>query len=120
MLILNIGFLLVLLEKNRKMAFNGTEGGQISMEVAANLTANYRLHNPNQIIARFFGREILEQILAQENCMGIRMYYGIAENGDKELVLVGADQDENDLLNLVADISMPCPKACSSANPLNI
>lgn len=106
-------------EKIEIMAFNGTEGGQISLEQGSALTTAYRRENPNKIIARFFGRDILERILAQENCMGIRMYYGIDENGVNELVIVGADQNENDLIDLVADISSPCPHACSQANPLN-
>lgn len=101
------------------MAFNGTEGGVITLEHGSELTREYRRQNPNQIIAHFFGRNILEEILAQENCMGIRIYYGVNDNNGKELVLVGADSDENDLTSLVADISHPCPKACGMDNPLN-
>lgn len=101
------------------MSFNGTEGGAISLSDGAAMTANFRRQNPNQIIARFFGREILEQLLDQENCMGIRMYYGLDADNQNQLILVGADQDENDILELVADISHPCPLACSASNPLN-
>lgn len=101
------------------MAFDGTEGGAISLNDGAALTANYRSNNPNQRIAHFFGREILQQLLNQEGCVGIRMYYGENEEGDKELVLVGTDADQNDLLDLIADISSPCPNWCSSKNPLN-
>lgn len=101
------------------MAFNGTEGGAIPPEDAGAMTAEYRQRNPNQTIAHFFGRDILQEMLDQPDCMGIRMYYGINENGERELVLVGADQNENDLLDLVADLSCPCPKACASSNLLN-
>lgn len=101
------------------MAFNGTEGGQISLEVAAELTSNYRTENPTSRIAHFFGRDILLELLNQDGCVGLRMYYGIGDDGEKELVVVGVDSDENDILDIVADRSMPCPKACSSANPLN-
>lgn len=101
------------------MAFNGTEGGAITIGEASALTSQYRESNPNQTIAHFFGREILEQILEQSDCVGIRIYYGIDADGNRELVLVGADENENDILDLIADISTPCPKACSSPNPLN-
>lgn len=101
------------------MTFNGTEGAAISLSVASAMTARYRQNNPNQIKAHFFGKEILAEILSQHNCVGIRMYYGINENGDRELVLVGVDQGQNDILDLVVDLSAPCPKACSTANPLN-
>lgn len=101
------------------MAFDGTEGGQITLQTAANLTANYRDNNPNSTIAHFFGREILLQLLQQSSCVGIRIYYGQDADGNKELVLVGADESENDILDLVADLSMPCPKTCSNPNQLN-
>lgn len=100
------------------MAFNGTEGGAITLISAAQMTAKYRTENPNSTIAHFFGKDILNQLLGQENCVGIRMYYGMKDD-QKELVLVGVDAEENDLLELVADLSMPCPKTCSSPNPLN-
>lgn len=100
------------------MAFNGTEGAAIPLEVASQMTSAYREANPNSTLAHFFGNDILNQLLAQEGCVGIRMYYGI-QDGAKELVLVGVDADENDLLELIVDRSMPCPKLCSTANPLN-
>lgn len=101
------------------MAFNGTEGGAISIEEAGALTRQYRENNPNETIAHFFGKEILQQILDQQDCMGIRIYYGIDADGNRELVLVGANENEDDILDLIADISTPCPKACSSPNALN-
>lgn len=101
------------------MTFNGKEGGEITLDLGAAMTAEFRRQNPNTTIAHFFGREILEKLLTQEDCMGVRMYYGIDEHGEKQLVLVGADSNGNDILDLVADISVPCPNACSDRNPLN-
>lgn len=101
------------------MSFNGTEGGEITLNEASAMTLNYRRNNPNEILAHFFGRDILTELLNQPECVGIRMYYGISGDGKKELVLVAVDQDENDLTQLVADISIPCPKACGTQNALN-
>ncbi|MCR9171556.1 MAG: hypothetical protein NXI10_03625 [bacterium] len=101
------------------MAFTGKEGGEITLEQGADMTANYRDENPGQTKGHFFGREILLKLLDQEGAMGIRMYYGIDGNGEKELVLVSADADENDMLDLVVDISQPCPPRCGSSNSLN-
>jgi len=100
------------------MAYNGSEGGQITVKEGSAMTAAYRQNNPDDPLGHFFGKDILQQILNQDGCQGIRMYY--AENGDggKELVIVGADADENDILDLVADVSRPCPP-CGQANPLN-
>lgn len=101
------------------MAFDGTEGAQITLAEGAALTKEHRLRNPSSIKGRFFGKEILQQILDQSGCMGIRIYFGQDEDGNRQLVLTGADSDENDLLDLVADASVPCPNYCSSANALN-
>lgn len=101
------------------MAFDGTEGGEISLKLGVSMTASYRRAYPNSTQAHFFGKDILNEILAQEDCMGIRMYYGIDENGAKQLVLVGADSHENDITELVADLSFPCPNVCDTNSALN-
>lgn len=101
------------------MAFNGREGGQITLQVGSDMTERYRDENPNELKGHFFGRDILLEILKQEDCMGIRMYYGIDDDGEKALVIVGADSNEDDMTGLVADLSMPCPNRCGSSNSLN-
>lgn len=101
------------------MAFNGSEGGVIPLQVAADMTAKYRHDNPKETLAHFFGRDIIERILAQDGCLGIRIYYGLNDIGEKQLILVGADGDENDMTGLVADLSFPCPLTCSNPNALN-
>jgi len=101
------------------MSFDGSEGGQITLAAGAALTAEYRRKNPGATKGHFFGKDILQDILDQSGCMGIRMYYGLDGDGNKELVLVGADADENDMTALVADLSMPCPGVCGNSNSLN-
>lgn len=101
------------------MAFNGTEGGQISLLTGSIMTAEYRSQNPDETLGHFYGKEILNELLDQSGCMGIRIYYGIDEDGNKELVLAGADASENDMTALVVDLSKPCPNRCSRANALN-
>lgn len=105
--------------KVRTMAFDGSEGGQISLSLGAEMTAAYRSSEPNARKGHFYGREILRRLLDQQGCEGIRIYYGIDAEGNKELVLVGADSHENDMLDLVADVSTPCPNRCGIANKLN-
>jgi hypothetical protein len=53
----------------------GKEGEEIDLQLAASWTKNYRHKHPKETISQFFGKEILEKILAQENCLGIRFYY---------------------------------------------
>lgn len=101
------------------MSFDGTEGGAITLPQGAALTAEYRRLNPGARKGHFFGKDILQDLLKQSGCMGIRIYYGIDVDGNKELVLVGADADTDDLTDLVADLSIPCPNMCGGANALN-
>ena len=98
------------------MPFNGKEGSQITKQLGATMTAAYRSKFPNEIKAHFFGKDILNTILSQNGCEGIRFYQGVNSNGDLELVIVGADANENDLLNFVGDLSIPCPNECDNNN----
>lgn len=101
------------------MSFNGQEGGLISLQDGAAMTARYRTNFPTQIKARFFGKEILEKILNQSGAMGIRMYFAQNANNEMELVICAADANENDMLDMVGDLSIACPANCSTGNSLN-
>ena len=103
------------------MAFNGKEGEIVTLSDAAGWTEAYRNTIQQGVrIAHFFGREKLEAILDQEDCMGIRIYHGLDENGKKVLVLVGAKADENDMVDgVIVEKSIACPSKCSQNNRLN-
>lgn len=102
--------------------FNGTEGKPIPQETAAKWVENYQKISPKEIKAHFFGRDIIEKILKETSCLGIRIYYAIDDAGAKQLILVGADDNGNNLLpdqrplsgegNIIADASFPCPSYC--------
>ncbi len=102
------------------MPFNGTESKIVTLADASVWTSNYRRTiAQGEIIAHFFGKDKLNDILTQSGCMGIRMYHGL-DNGKKNLVLVGADASENDMVNgVILENSIPCPTNCSSSNSLN-
>lgn len=101
------------------MAFNGKEGDLITLKEGADMTAAYREANPGATKGHFFGKDVLLEILNQTDCMGIRIYYGQDEDGVKQLVIVGANASENDILDKIADRSAPCPTQCGSGNGLN-
>ena len=98
------------------MAFTGKEGAQITVQQGATMTAAFRTKFPNEIKAHFFGKDILNTILAQNGCEGIRFYQGVNTNGELELVIVGADTNENDMLNFIGDMACPCPDRCDTNN----
>ena len=108
--------------------FHTQVGDPLDLAIAKSWRANYTTKNPNDIRGHFFGAEIIQQILAESDCVGIRMYYAIDENGEKKLLLIGVDANGNDLLplstnaggrsasegdNIVGDYSLPCPDYCS-------
>jgi hypothetical protein len=98
--------------------FTGSnEGEEISLETASEWTANYRTANPGSIKAYFYGRTILLDILGQNDCVGIRIYYAMDGEGVKQLILVGVDADGNDQTSgIVADRGYPCPSYCDSGD----
>lgn len=109
------------------MSFTGNEDHSFPLDTAAEWTKNYRDANAassatttNPKIAHFFGKAAIQAILEQETCVGIRIYYALDAAGEQQLIVVGADANENDLYQgLLAERSNPCPSSCSAANPLN-
>jgi hypothetical protein len=104
------------------MSFTGNEDHSIDLTTASGWTANYRSANSSGAIrAHFFGQKAIQQILDQENCVGIRIYYALDDNGAKQLIVVGTDASENDLYDgYLAEKSIVCPPYCGSdsSNPL--
>jgi hypothetical protein len=102
----------------------GNEDHDITFDNAAVMTAAYRDKNPGEILGGYFGEKAILEILSQKECVGIRYYYGINTAGDKVLVLVGIDANDNDQVdatkgNVCKEISVLCPPTCSNANVLN-
>lgn len=94
-------------------------GNTIPLNDAVEMTANYRRENPLAIKAWFFGKDMLNEILDPPNCMGIRMYYTLDNDGNKQLMIVGANAKETDMIELVANFARPCPELCGFSNSLN-
>lgn len=103
------------------MSFTGEEGEQINIEAAAAMTKNYRNNSPaGSILSHYVGKNLINDILGQQGCVGIRMYHGLDENGIKQIVLVGVGANEDDLHEgIIVDRSVLCPPRCPGLNPLN-
>jgi hypothetical protein len=59
----------------RTSPITGKEGAEIKLSVAAEWTRNHRDKHPHSSISQFFGIEIMQRLLQQPNCLGIRIYY---------------------------------------------
>jgi hypothetical protein len=66
-------------------------GEAISHDLAAKMVKNYQDLRPNDTEFFFIGRTIIDQILSQPDCVGIRFYNAINEDGAQTLVYVGYD-----------------------------
>ncbi len=87
--------------QQRQFPITGLEGSSIDLTTAADWTRNHRERHPKSTISQFFGKNILQKILDQPNCMGIRIYYANSDglNGWQKFILAIA----NFLINVVAD-----------------
>jgi len=98
----------------------------ISVAEAVTMAARYRTANPGGVRAWLFDRQAVDALLAQPGCAGIRIYRAMPDaGGEPQVVLVGTDQDGNDLVpkkasdaGLVAERAWPCPPWCDAASIL--
>ncbi len=105
------------------MSFTGQENHDITLDEAKEWTKNYRVQVPsNATKAHFFGKDAIQAILNQDDCVGIRIYYALDTEDRQQLIVVGADANENDLHEgLLAERSFPCPPSCGGGgSPLLI
>lgn len=84
--------------KRRIGFFTGEEQHVITLEDGIEMTRNYRKSTPKgSPLGAYFGREIVEKILDQNTCVGIRIYFAKENDGRSTLVLTGAQTNGDDL-----------------------
>jgi hypothetical protein len=109
--------------KRKIMSFNGDEGSFISLNDAADLTANFRNTYSTAIKGNFIGKNKINDLLAQTGAKGLRIYNGITAMGAGTIVVVAADSSQDDILDaidpMILDSAVPCPTACGASNDLN-
>ena len=72
-------------------------GEEVGYEMGTEFITNYRNANPTEVLSYVIGKNILEQLMNQPGCEGVRFYNAINENGQRTLVYVGIDQDGNNI-----------------------
>lgn len=71
---------------------------RITLEQAVDLTQRYRRSAPASEKAGFFYAKGIQELLAQPNVYGMRIYHGLDKKGAYRMVLVGVDQDGEDIV----------------------
>ena len=99
----------------------GEEDHDISLADAVRLTDNFRKTvDAGTPLGGYFGRDAILRILSQEECVGIRYYYGQEDDGTSVLVLVGVNGNGEDMEEgELAERSWICPPFCDKKSALN-
>jgi hypothetical protein len=74
-------------------------GKEIGLELGKEMVRDYQIANPNDVQFYNVGKNIINQILNQPGCEGIRFYNAYNEMGEKTLVYVGLDANGKALLS---------------------
>lgn len=102
--------------------FTGNEDQTISLSQGSKLTKNYRDANPGTetTLGHYISSWTMNKILNQDNCVGVRIYYALDDDGEKQLVMTGVDAAGNDLYEgVLGDRTFRCPPYNGATNPLN-
>jgi hypothetical protein len=75
-----------------------TIGEEIGYELGAQMVKDYQVANPSDVHFYTIGRNIIDQILAQPGCVGIKFYNAYNETGEKTLVYIGLDSNGKTIL----------------------
>jgi hypothetical protein len=80
---------------------NETAGEDIGFELGVKMVKDF--YDATGVgNAQFVGKNIIEKILNQPECIGINIYNALNEKGEKTYVLVGLDRENNPILNVTA------------------
>lgn len=104
------------------MPFTGDENHRITLSAARLLTQRHRAQGGGQAgpRAHYLGRAVIEEILAQPGCVGLRIYDALLEHGEPTVVVVGVTADGGDLADgVIAEEARPCPPYCAPTSPLD-
>ena len=107
---------------------------RVNVATAVDYTQRYRRSAPASEHAGFFYAKGLQQLLAQPGVFGMRIYHGLDKNGRYRMVLVGVDQNGDDIVKappkrgtakaraagdaFLLDSHFPCPPFCATGSPL--
>ena len=77
--------------------FTGNEGRFVSLSQSKKWVENFRSENPDHTHAFYFGCDVFNALLDEPGCVGIRVYYAQDDNGDPKMVLIGVDENGNNI-----------------------
>ena len=76
-------------------------GEEIGLELGEKMITTYQKTYPGDVVGYGIGKDIIQEILAQPGCVGMRFYNAMNEVGQKTLVYVGIDAAGDDIVRKV-------------------
>ena len=82
-------------------------------------------------ICETFGRQAFDTLLTEDDCVGLRIYYGMSDDLQVHAIVVGVNSKNEDILPaggiavpmtttpVIIEDSLRCPDNCPPASPLN-
>src|SRR5687768_15118861 len=77
-------------------------GEEIGKELGAKMIQDFQKTYPAETSYYIIGRKIIDQILAQPGCVGIKFFKALDESGNQTLVYVGLDNSGKAILRLIS------------------
>jgi hypothetical protein len=100
-------------EKAVRQTFAGAEKHEISAEEAKKLIEHYaKKAKKDDMQSGTYHRAIIDKILAQPGCTGLRLYFGSSEAKKMTIVAFGVDSAGKNLSGVIGDEIAPCPPWC--------
>lgn len=97
----------------------------IDRQAAAAMVRRHRQQLPPQAArpakgeyGGMFNKDQVLTLLQQQGAKYLRFYYGQNDQGERELILVAADEDMNDIQAMTLDGHYPCPPLCPEGGDL--
>ncbi|WP_333887588.1 hypothetical protein [Sphingobacterium siyangense] len=102
------------------MNLDNNIGEIITLDEAVKFTNSFQLQNPDQLKSFFVGSAKLNEILQQDDCIGVRIYNGFdADTNQANRVLVGVNIAGEDISDgIIVERLSPCPPDCPKSSPL--
>ena len=106
----------------------------ISLQNAVDITSRFRSNKENILdnayknqgflpICESFDREQIDDLLSQNDCTGIRIYFSMDGNYKVKVAIVAYDSNNEDILvkdeEKIAEDGTRCPTNCPPSSPLN-
>jgi hypothetical protein len=77
-------------------------GAEIGQELGVQMIQTFQAKHPNDTSFYIIGRKIIDQILAQPGCVGIKFFNALNEAGEQTMVYVGLDNDGKAILKVAS------------------